>query len=170
MKPVTCISVALALLLGVAGTAAQEPLETRGAWRIVAVGQDFALRTQALGAPDTTFSLLCRKAQGAFGFEIKSPALAARPRDEDIRVGFKVDGDDPVWLTLAIGRDGTVPITHQTAVWLVHGALRRDGAKEVAFTAGDHTWQFSLDGLAGLTEGFAARCGFALSPPPPLGR
>jgi hypothetical protein len=71
MKPVTCISVALALALGVAGAAAQQPLETRDAWRIVAVGQDFALRTQALGASDTTFSLLCRKAQGAFEFEIK---------------------------------------------------------------------------------------------------
>ena len=161
----TCIRLAAGLLLGVAGAAAQEAIETRGAWRVAADGEDFALRTQALGAPESTLSLHCRKAQQAFAFEIKSPALAARPSGEETRVGFKVDDDDQVFLTLASGPDGTVPIVHQTAFWIVRDALVRDGAKAVAFTATDQTWQFALDGLAGLQEGLTQRCGFGPSRP-----
>jgi hypothetical protein len=144
----------------VSGAAAQEPVETRGAWRIVADGQNFSLRTQARDAPDSVFSLLCRKEQRLFTFEIKSPALAAQPPGEDIRVGFKVDGDDPVWLTLATGPDGTVPIAHQIAFWIIHAALARNGARDVAFTAGDHSWHFALDGFASLRESLTAHCGF----------
>ena len=154
------IPLAAALLLGGAGAAAPEPLETRGAWRLVADDQDFALRTQAIDAPDSTLSLHCRKAQTIFAFEIKSPTLAARPSGEDIRIGFKVDGDDRVWLTLASGPGGTVPITHQTAFWIIHAALTHNGAKGVGFTAGDQTWQFALDGLSDLTGSLTVRCEF----------
>ena len=70
-----------------------------------------------------------------------------------------------VFLTLASGPDGTVPIVHQTAFWIVRDALVRDGAKAVAFTATDQTWQFALDGLAGLQEGLTQRCGFGPSRP-----
>jgi len=159
--------VAVALMLGVAGAAAQEPIETRGAWRLVADGQDFALRTQALGAPESTLSLHCRKTQQLFAFEIKSPALAARPPGEELRVGFKVDGDDQVWLTLAIGPDGTVPIAHQTAFWIIYDVVTRNGANNVAFTAADHTWQFALGGLPDLSGSLNQRCGFEPSRPEP---
>jgi hypothetical protein len=162
--------VAFALLLGVAGAAAQEPFETRGAWRLVADGQDFALRTQALGAPESTLSLHCRKTQQLFAFEIKSPALAARPDGEELRLGFKVDGDDQIWLALATGPGGTIPIAHQTAFWIIHGALMRNGAGNVAFTAGDHTWRFALGGLRDLTESLSERCGFELARPEPSPR
>jgi hypothetical protein len=162
--------VAFALLLGVAGAAAQEPIETRGAWRLVADGQDFALRTQALGAPESTLSLHCRKTQQLFAFEIKSPTLATRPPGEDLRIGFKVDGDDQVWLTLVTGPDGTVPIAHQTAFWIIRDALIRDGANNVAFTAADHTWQFALGGLRDLTGSLNERCGFEPSRPEPPAR
>jgi hypothetical protein len=155
----------IALLAGVAAAAAQAPVETRGAWRIAADGQDFSLSTQARDAPGSSFSLLCRKEQRRFTFEIKSPALGSRPPGEDIRVGFKVDNDDQVWLTLATGPDGTVPIAHPTAFWIIHAALVRSGAKDVAFTAGDHAWQFALDGFAGLTESLITHCGF--EPPRP---
>ena len=74
------------------------------------------------------------------------------PRGEDIRVGFKVDDGDQVWLSLATGPDGTVPIAHQTAFWIIHAAMTRSGARRLTFTAGDHTWQFALDGFAGLTR------------------
>jgi hypothetical protein len=161
MTPGNFIGVAFALLLGLAAAAAQEPIETRGAWRLVADGPDFALRTQARDAPDSTLSLYCRKAGPLYGFEIKSPALASRPSDEETRVGFKVDGDDQVWLTLTSGPNGTVPITHQTAFWIIHEALTRNEAKAVTFTAAGHTWQFALDGLREMTDGLTARCGFA---------
>jgi hypothetical protein len=151
---------AAALMLGVASTAAQEAIETRGAWRLMADGPDFALRTQAIDALDSTLSLYCRKAQNVFAFEIKSPALAARPRGEDIRIGYKVDDDDQAWFNLATGPDGTVPITHQTAFWIIRGALTRNGAKGVGFTAGDRAWQFALDGLSDLTGSLIARCEF----------
>src|SRR4051812_21076005 len=114
------IRVAIALMLGLTGAAAQEPLETRGAWRLVAEGENFALRTQATGAPGSSLSLICRKAQEVYAFEIKSPALAAHPSGEDVRIGFKIDGDDQVWLNLATGPDGTVPIVQQTAFWIIH--------------------------------------------------
>jgi hypothetical protein len=162
--------VAVALMLGVAGAAAQEPIETRGAWRLAADGQDFALRTPARDAPESTLSLHCRKTQQLFAFEIKSPALAARPDGEELRVGFKVDGDDQTWLTLVTGPDGTVPIAHPTAFWIIYGALTRDGANDVAFTAGDRSWRFALGGLRDLTESLSARCGFDLSRPPPRAR
>jgi hypothetical protein len=155
-----CARIALALMLSVAGAGAQEPLESRGAWRIAADGENFALRTPARDAADTTLALLCRKEQRVYAFEIKSPALAARPPHEDIRVGFKVDDDDQTWLSLTTGPGGTVPIAHQTAFWIIHEALRRDGAKDVAFTAGDHAWTFSLEGLAGLIGSLTTRCGF----------
>jgi hypothetical protein len=160
MAPISCIRIAIALMLGVADAAAQEPIESRGSWRLVADGQDFALRTQARDTPDSTLSLICRREQGLFAFEVKSPALAAQPRGEDIRIGFKVDADDQVWLNVASGPDGMVPISHQTAFWIIHAALFQSGAKDVAFTAGDHTWQFALDGLADLSERLTARCGF----------
>jgi hypothetical protein len=163
----TAARVAIVLLLGIAGTAAQSPIETRGAWGMVANGQDFALRTQGLEAPESTFSLVCRKEQQRFTFELKSPALAGRPSGEDIRIGFKVDDGDQTWFNLSTGPGGTVPIAHPTAFWIVHAALIRDGARNLTFTAGDHTWQFSLDGFAGLTEGLATHCGFELSQPLP---
>ena len=167
MKLGSCIQVAIAMMLGVAHAAAQEPLETRGAWRIVAEGQDFALRTQARDAPDSTLSLLCRKEQDLFAYEVKSPALAGRARGEDIRISFKVDADDQVWLNLSTGPDGTVPILHQTAFWLINGALTANGAKQVAFTADGHTWEFALDGLRDLTRSLGERCGFEPSRPEP---
>jgi len=154
------IRAAVALILGVAGAAAQEPLETRGAWRLEADGPEFALRTQAIGAAESTLSLACRKAQDLYAFEIKSPALAARPSGEEIRIGFKVDDDDLAWFTLATGPDGTIPISHQTAFWIMQEALTRTGAKDVAFTAADHTWHFALDGLRDLTDSLILRCGF----------
>jgi hypothetical protein len=160
MMPGASIHVAVVLMLGVAGVAAQELVEARGAWRLLEDGKDFALRTPALDAPDSTLSLLCRFEQQRYAFEIKSPALAALPSGEDIRVGFKVDDDDQVFLTLATGRDGAVPILHLTAFWIIHAALTRADAKNVAFTAGDHTWKFALDGLAGLTERMPVLCGF----------
>jgi hypothetical protein len=148
------------MLLGITAASAQEPLETRGAWRLVADGGDFALRSQALDAPDTTLSLACRSAQKRFAFEIKSPALDARPSGEDIRIGYKVDDGDQAWLNLATGPDGAVPIVQHTAFWIIHGELTRDGAKAVVFTAGDVGWKFALDGLHGLTGSLIARCGF----------
>ena len=152
--------VAVVLLLGMVSAAAQEPVETRGAWRLVADGTDFTLRTPAVAAPDTTLSLYCRKSQQQYTFEIKSPALAAKPSGEDIRIGFKVDDDEQAWLNLATGPDGTVPISHQTAFWIIYGALTRSGAKAVAFTAADHIWQFALDGLRDLIDPLIARCEF----------
>jgi hypothetical protein len=160
MRVGTYIRIAVALMLGVAAAVAQEALETRGAWRLVPDGPDFALRTQATDAPDSTLALHCRKAQDLYAFEIKSPALGGRPSSEDIRVGFKVDDEDQTWLTLATGADGTIPIAHQTAFWIIYGAVTRSGAKDVAFTAADHTWRFALDGLRDLTESLMARCGF----------
>jgi len=159
--------IAIALLLGMVSTAAQEPIETRGAWRLVADGEDFALRTPALGAPDSTLSLHCRKAQQLYAFEIKSPALAGRSSGEDIRIGFKIDDDDQTWFNLATGPGGTVPISHQTAFWIIHGALTHSGAKIVAFTAADHGWQFALDGLRDLTDTLIARCAFEPRRPGP---
>src|ERR1041384_4264333 len=154
------LSATVALLLASAA-AAQAPIETRGAWRLVPDGEDFALRTEARDAPDSAFSLYCRKAQGRFVFEIKSPALAAHTSGEEIRISFKVDDDDQTWLNLSTGPDGTVPISHQTAYWIIHGALTRSGAKSVAFTAADRGWQFPLDGLRELTDRLVERCGFA---------
>ena len=160
MTPHSLIRVAVALMLGVVGAAAQEAIETHGAWRLIADGPDLALRTTATTAPDSTLSLICRKEQQLYAFEIKSPSLAAQPPHEDIRIGFKVDDDDQTWFNLATGPDGTVPITHQTAFWIIHAALTRSGAQRVAFTAADHTWQFALDGLRDLTDSLMARCGF----------
>ena len=168
--PRNFIRVAAFILLGVAGAAAQEPIETRGAWRLVADGEDFALRTQALGAPESTLSLHCRKAQQRYALEIKSPSLATRPDGDELRVGFKVDDGDQVWLTLTTGPDGTVPITHQTAFWIIYAALTRDGASNVAFTAANHSWQFALGGLRELTESLNERCGFEPSRPEPRPR
>ena len=148
--------IALVLILSVPSAGAQAPVESRGAWQIAADGEDVALRTTAREAADTTIALLCRKEQRLYAFEIKSSALAARPPHEDIRVGFKVDDDDQTWFSLSTGPDGTVPIAHQTAFWI----------KEVAFTAGDHAWRFSLDGFAGLTESLTTRCEFE----PPRGQ
>jgi hypothetical protein len=158
--------IALVLILSVPSAGAQAPVESRGAWQIAADGEDVALRTPAREAADTTLALLCRKEQRLYAFEIKSSALAARPPHEDIRVGFKVDDDDQTWFSLSTGPDGTVPIAHQTAFWIIHAALSRGGAKEVAFTAGDHAWRFSLDGFAGLTESLTTRCEFE----PPRGQ
>jgi hypothetical protein len=159
------LGIATALLLGLAAVAAQQPLETRGAWQLVADGSDFALRTPAIGAADTTLSLNCRKEKRSYAFEIKSPALAARASGEDIRIGFKVDDDDRTWFNLATSPEGTVPISHQTAFWIIHAALTRSGAKRVAFMAADHDWQFSLEGLRDLTDTLTQRCGF--DPPRP---
>jgi len=147
-------------MLWIGGAAAQDGIKTGGAWRLVPDGPDFALRTQATDAPDTTLALHCRKAQELYAFEIKSPALAARPSGEDIRIGYKVDGDDQTWFNLATGPDGTVPIAHKTPFWIIYGALTRNGAKDVAFTVADHTWRFALDGLRDLTDSLVARCGF----------
>jgi len=158
---------ALALLLGTAAAAAQETLEIRGAWRLVADGEGFALRTQARDAPDSTLSLHCRKAQKLYAFEIKSVALAARPSGEDIRIGYKVDDDDQTWFNLATGPDGTVPIVHQTAFRIVHAAITRDGAKGVSFTTADRSLEFDLDGLRDLTKSLTERCGFDPSPREP---
>ena len=69
--PATCIRTAFALLLGVTAAAAQAPVETRGAWRLVPDGEDFALRTPALDAPDSTLSLYCRKEQERYAAIIK---------------------------------------------------------------------------------------------------
>jgi hypothetical protein len=170
MAPGIFIRVAVLLMLAVAAAAAQEAIETRGAWRLVADGQDFALRTQAIGAPETTLSLHCRKTQQLFAFEIKSAALAARPDGEELRIGFKVDDGDQTWFNLSTGPNGTIPIAHQTAFWIIHGALTRTGAKDVAFTAADHTWQFALGGLRDLTETLSERCGFELARPEPSPR
>jgi len=164
------IRVAVALMLGVVAAAAQEPIATHGAWRLVADGEDFALRTEVLGGLDTTLALFCRKAQQRYALELKSASLAARPEGEELRVGFKVDDGDQVWLTLATGPDGTVPITHQTAFWLIYDALTRNGASTVAFTAADHTWQFALGGLRDLTQSLSERCGFEPSRPEPRRR
>ncbi|TMI98557.1 MAG: hypothetical protein E6G97_25380 [Alphaproteobacteria bacterium] len=161
------ICVAVALMLGVAAAAAQEPIVTRGAWRLVADGEDFALRTEALGAPENTLSLFCRKAQQRHALELKSPALAARPEGEELRVGFKVDDGELVWLTLATGPGGTVPIAHQTAFWIIYEALRRNGASTVGFTAAERAWVFDLGGLRDLTESLNERCGFEPSRPEP---
>jgi len=152
--------IAFAVLLGLSGAAAQEPLETRGAWRLVADGDDFADRTPALTAPDSSLSLYCRKAKQIYAFEIKSPALAGRPSNEDIRIGFKVDDGDMTWFNLTMGPDGTIPISHLTAFWIIHAALTRNDAKVAAFTAADHTWQFALDGLRDLSNVLIERCGF----------
>ena len=160
MVPGIIIRAAIALVLGITAAAAQEAIETRGAWRLVADGEDFALRTPALATPDSTLSLYCRKAQQLYVIEIKSPALAAKPSGEDIRIGFKVDDEDQAWLNLATGPDGTVPISHPTAFWIIYGALTRSGAKAVAFTAADQAFQFALDGLRALTETLITRCGF----------
>ena len=159
------ICVAVSLLLAGAGAAAQAPLETRGAWRLVADGDDFALLTPALAAPDSSFSLYCRKAKNIYAFEIKSPALAARPAGEDIRISFKVDGDDQTWFNLTTGPEGTVPISHLTPFWIIHAALTRRDAQRVEFTAAGGAWQFSLEGLKDLAERLTARCGF--EPPRP---
>ena len=80
--PVTFIRVAIALILCAAGAAAQAPIETRGAWRLMADGPDLALRTQALDAPDSSLSLACGKEQSRFAFELRSPALSARASGE----------------------------------------------------------------------------------------
>jgi len=161
------IRVAIALLLGVTGAAAQEPIETRGAWRLVADGTDFALRTPALGAPDSSLSLYCRNTQQLYAFDVKSPALAGRPSGEDIRISFKVDDGEQAWLNLSTGPDGTVPISHQTAFWIIYGALTRSGAKTAAFTAADHAFQFALDGLRDLVDPLIARCQFEPRRPEP---
>lgn len=170
MTPRTCLGAIVALLLGLTAAAAQEPIETRGAWRIVADGSDFALRTQALDAPGTTLSLLCYRDSRVFSFEVKSPALAARQSGDDIRIGFKVDGEDQIWFNLSTGANGTIPITHPTPFWSIHEAVMRAGAKAITFTAGDHGWQFPLDGLASLTESLTRACGFEASRPPPPSR
>jgi hypothetical protein len=160
MTPGPSIGAAVALLLGISAAAAQAPIETRGAWSLVPDGGDFALRTGARDAPDSTLSLSCRKEQQTFAFEIKSPALAGRPSGEEIRIGFKVDDDDQTWFNLATGPDGTIPIAQQTAFWIIHSVLTRRGAKGVAFTAADRVWQFGLDGLRDLTAALIERCGF----------
>src|SRR3954449_12921940 len=99
-----CIRISAALMLWIGGAAAQDGIKTGGAWCLVPDGPDFALRTQATDAPDSTLALHCRKAQDLYAFEIN--ALAGRPSSEDIRVGFKVDDEDQTWLTLATGADG----------------------------------------------------------------
>jgi len=169
MSVVAFMRVAFALMLGVAAAAAQQPLETRGAWSLVPDGDDFAVRTQALGAPESTLSLYCRKPE-AYALAIKSPALADRPSGEDIRISFKVDDNDPAWFHLTTGPDGTVPIAHQTAFWIIYPALTRNEAKAVAFTAADHGWQFSLDGLKDIVPALSARCGFEPMRPEPQER
>jgi len=170
MMLVSFARVVLVSMVGVGIAVAQEPIETRGAWRLATDGQDFALRTQALDAPDATLSLFCRKAQQRYALEIRSPALAARPEGEELRVSFKIDDGEQVWLTLATGPDGTVPIAHQTAFWIIYAALTRDGASTIAFTAADHSWQFALGGLRDLTESLTQRCGFEPSRPEPRPR
>src|SRR5436190_24061222 len=107
MTPRSLIRVAVALMLGVAAAAAQEPIETRGAWRLVADGPDLALRTTATTAPDSTLSLFCRKEQQPYVFEMKRRSLAAQSPDEDIRIGFKVVFDDHILINIATGLDGT---------------------------------------------------------------
>jgi hypothetical protein len=159
--------VAFALILSVAGAAAQQPLESRGAWRLVADGEDFALRSQATRAPDGTLSLQCRKAQQAYAFELKSPVLADRKRGDDIRIAFKVDEDDQAWFNLASGPDGTVPIAQQTVFWILYGAVTHSGAKAVTFTVDNHTWRFALDGLRDLTDSLMTRCEFEPVQAPP---
>lgn len=166
MLPGVRLGIALILM---AAMGQEQTVEALGAWRLLEHGTDFALRTPALDASDSTLSLLCDAEQRRYIFEIRSPALAARPSGEDIRVGFKVDDGNQVFLTLATGPDGTVPIGHLTAFWIIYSELMRADAKSVAFTAGDHTWKFALDGLAGLTERFSVLCGFEppRTPPPP---
>jgi hypothetical protein len=147
-------------MFGLSTAFAQEPLETSGAWRLFPDGEDFALRTPAVSAPDSSLSLHCRKAREAYVFEIKSPVLTNRASGEDIRIGFKVDDGDQAWFNLSTGPDGTIPISHLTAFWIIHAALTRKDAKSVAFTAADHTWQFALDGLRDLSDILIERCGF----------
>ena len=160
MRAIGFLPAAIAVLFGAATAAAQQPIETRGAWRLVQDGEDFALRTAAVGAPDSTLSLSCHKEQQGYVLAIKSPALAARPSGEDIRISFKVDDSDQIWFNLSTGPDGTVPISHQTAFWIIYPALTRDEAKTIVFTAADYSWQFNLDGLRDLTAGLSKRCGF----------
>ena len=153
----------IALLLGSITAAAQVPPETRGAWRIVPDREDFALRAQATGAPDTTLSLHCRAEQRAYVLELKSPALSSRPRGEDIRIAYKVDAVEQTFFNVTVGPDGTVPITtvaHQTAFWIIQSAMVRTGARSVAFSAGDNTWQFALEGYAELNDALYTRCKF----------
>jgi hypothetical protein len=158
---------AIIFILAVTAAAAQAPIETRGAWRLIPDGEDFALRTEARDAPDSTLSLHCRKGQQQFAFEIKSPALAGQPSGEEIRISFKVDDDDQTFFNLATGPDGTVPIAHRTAFAIIYAALTRSGAKSVAFTAAGRAWQFSLDGLRDMRDSLIERCGFEPSPGPP---
>ena len=169
MAPCIIVRVGFALLLGIAAAAAQQPLETRGAWGLIPDGEDFAVRTAALGGTEGTLSLYCRKEQQVYALEIKSPALAATPRGEDIRISFKIDDDDQTWFNLATGPDGTVPISHQTPFWIIFTALKRNPARAVAFTAGDQSWQFTLDGLTDIIASLSVRCGFEPAPPQPRG-
>jgi hypothetical protein len=159
------LRIVAALLLSVPAAAAQQPLETRGTWPLVPDGADFALRTGAVGAADTTLSLSCRKEQQGYVLTLKSPALAGRASGDDIRI--KVDVGDQTFFNLTTGPDGTLPISHQTAFWIMYPALTRSDAKAVAFTAADHSWQFSLDGLRDLTAALSERCGLELAQPEP---
>ena len=169
MSAASLLRISIALMLGLSAAAAQQPLETRGAWRLVPDGEDFAARTQAVGAPDTMLSLYCRKPE-AYALAIKSAALAARPSGEDIRISFKIDDKDQTWFNLSTGADGTVPISHRTAFWIIYPALTRNDAKTVTFTAGDHGWQFSLAGLKDITALLSERCGFEPAQPEPQQR
>ena len=167
VRPSDFLRVAAALLISVPAAAAQQPLETRGAWQLVPDGADFALRTGAVGAADTTLSLSCRKEQQGYVLTLKSPALAGRASGDDIRISFKVDVGDQTFFNLTTGPDGTIPIAHQTAFWIMYPALTHSDAKAVAFTAADHSWQFSLDGLRELTPALSERCGLELAQPEP---
>jgi hypothetical protein len=169
MRAASLLRIAIALMLGLSAAAAQQPLETRGAWRLVPDGEDFAARTQAVGAPDTMLSLYCRKPD-AYALAIKSATLADQPSGEDIRISFKVDDSDQTWFNLTTAPDGTVPISHQTAFWIIYPALTRNDAKTVTFTARDHGWQFALDGLKDLVPALSARCGFEPMQPEPQQR
>jgi hypothetical protein len=111
-------------MVGVGIAVAQEP--NRNTWRMAPCHRRTRFRaahpgrwTRRRGA----LSLHCRKAQQRYALEIRSPALAARPEGEELRVSFKIDDGEQVWLTLATGPDGTVPIAHQTAFWIIYAAL-----------------------------------------------
>ncbi len=158
----------LVLGMGSAVAEAQAPTETRGAWRIAATEQGFALLAQAADAPDTSFGLACRKEIAVYAFEISSPALKSIPRGEDVRIALQFGSDDPVRFVVAAGANGVVQVierVHHTAFVLVLSSLNASTAQHLTVSAGEHQWRFSPEGFAALVEPLKQRCGFAPSGP-----
>ena len=173
----TIIAALILSLLGIAASRAQDNPQTAseatGAWRLVARPdtasgvQDFALVTPAIGEGDTEFALACRTQATIFLLEIKTPRLSAYPADEAIRISIKFLEEDQVWFNVTTGAGGTVLIqerTHQTAFELILMALLQSNAQAFEFSAGDHRWRFSLDGLKTSFAALTQRCGFLPDP------